>query len=205
MSKPFMQDLGYTGDFEVRDSTDHDASSKFGSIPGEGAHWGKYPGVVVNPVDPEFRGRMLVQVPDVWGPNMSSWALPCVPWGGVTMGMYVIPPVGTNVWIEFLQGDTEKPIWTGFWWGKLTDPPPSTKLTPPGVMPQLFMESLIKHALVISDTPIPYYLPFGGVLLKSGSSYIAIEPQGIRIFGTPGGVMVNSLDGTLATAGLHVL
>lgn len=129
---------------DIHDSTDQ-GSSRYGEVPGEGPRWGKHPGVVVNPVDPEFRGRMLVQVPDVWGPNVSSWAHPCVPWGGLTMGMYVVPPIGANVWVEFLNGDTERPIWTGFWWGSLADPPPSTKLSATGVTPQLFMESILKH------------------------------------------------------------
>lgn len=180
MTRSTMHDIGGTSEFNVRDSTDQDSSS-FGEVPGEGPRWGKYPGVVVNPIDPELRGRMLVQVPDVWGPNVSSWAHPCLPWGGISMGMYVMPAVGSNVWVEFLHGDIERPIWTGFWWGKLSDPPPSSKLTVPGV-PQVAIESLLKHAIVITDS-IPGLLPAGGILLRSGTSFIAIEPTGIRIFG----------------------
>lgn len=203
MSRPLMQDLGYTDDFTVRDSTDQGFSRRFGEVPGEGPSWGKYPGVVVNPIDPELRGRMLVQVPDVWGPNVSSWALPCLPWGGMSLGMYVIPAVGANVWVEFLQGDTEKPIWTGFWWGKLSDPPPSTKLTVPGV-PQVAIESLLKHAIVISDSPITGLLPMGGILFRSGASFIAIEPKGIRIFGAPAVAINGAPSGDPATAALYI-
>ncbi|WP_156830519.1 phage baseplate assembly protein V [Methylobacter marinus] len=203
MSRSTLQDFGGTSEFSVHDSTDQ-GSSRYGEVPGEGPRWGKHPGVVVNPVDPEFRGRMLVQVPDVWGPNVSSWAHPCVPWGGLTMGMYVVPPIGANVWVEFLNGDTERPIWTGFWWGSLADPPPSTKLSATGVTPQLFMESILKHALVISDVPLPPYLPFGGVLLKSGASYIAIEPKGIRIFGAPAVAINGAPSGDPATAALYI-
>src|SRR4030095_11825971 len=132
MTRPLMQELGYTENFTVRDSSDSGPSMP-GDKPVDEPRWGKYQGGVVNPVDPQLSGRMLVQVPDVWGPNVSSWAHPCLPWGGMSLGMYVIPAVGANVWVEFLHGDPDWPIWTGFWWGKLTDPPPSTKLTVPGV------------------------------------------------------------------------
>jgi len=182
-----MQDTGYTEDFTVRDQP----------------FWGKYPGVVMVPIDPELRGRMLVQVPDVWGPNVSSWAHPCVPWGGMSLGMYVIPAVGSNVWVEFMHGHPDHPIWTGFWWGKLTDPPPSTKLTAPGV-PQLVMESLLKHAVVISDAPIAGLLPVGGILLRSGTSFIAIESTGIRIFGAPGVAINGAPSGDPLTAALYI-
>jgi hypothetical protein len=197
-----VQELGYTENFTVRDSSDSGPSMP-GDKPVDEPRWGKYQGVVVNPVDPELRGRMLVQVPDVWGPNVSSWAHPCLPWGGMSLGMYVIPAVGANVWVEFLHGDPDWPIWTGFWWGKLTDPPPSTKLTVPGV-PQVAMESLLKHAVVISDSPITGLLPTGGILLRSGASFIAIEPKGIRIFGAPAVAINGAPSGDPATAALYI-
>ncbi len=202
MSRPSMQELGYKEDFATNDSTDQGPSVPCGAT---GPRWGKYPGVVVNPVDPEFRGRMLVQVPDVWGPNVSSWAHPCAPWGGVTMGMFTVVPPGSNVWVEFMHGDPECPIWTGFWWGKLTDPPPSTKLSPPGILPQMVMESVIKHAIVISDGPCGTYLPFGGILLQSGpASYIAIDINGIRIVGAPKVAINGAPSGDRLSSALYI-
>jgi hypothetical protein len=209
MSRPTMGSLHQTEEFTTRERWDDLPSEG----PDQGApdqvksshrFWGKWPGVVVQPIDPEGRGRLLVSVTDVFGPNVTSWAWPCLPYGGLSLGMFIVPMVGANVWVEFLHGNPDFPIWTGFWYGSLATAPVTPKLTTPGT-PQLTIESLLKHAVVISDTPIMPFLPLGGILLKSGTSYIAIEPTGVRIFGTPVGVVVNSLDGTPATAGLHVL
>ena len=41
-------------------------------------HYGKYRGVVLTNIDPMQMGRIQVQVPDVLGPTLSSWAMPCV-------------------------------------------------------------------------------------------------------------------------------
>ena len=65
--------------------------------------YGKYRGTVTNNVDPMFRGRLLVQVPDVLGLAPSSWAEPCVPLAGPSgpaMGVYLVPPIGAGVWID---------------------------------------------------------------------------------------------------------
>ena len=67
--------------------------------------YGKYRGTVINNVDPMQLGRLLVTVPDVLGAGVpSSWAEPCVPLAGPTvppMGVYLVPPIGAGVWIEF--------------------------------------------------------------------------------------------------------
>ena len=58
-----------------------------------------------------------MRVPDVFGILPSSWALPCVPLAGPTMGTsFVPPPVGSSVWVEFEQGDPQMPIWVGCFW-----------------------------------------------------------------------------------------
>ena len=38
--------------------------------------YGKYRGLVINNIDPEQIGRVMVQVPDVLGMIPSSWAMP---------------------------------------------------------------------------------------------------------------------------------
>jgi uncharacterized protein involved in type VI secretion and phage assembly len=32
------------------------------------------------------------------------------------VGIFVIPPVGANVWVEFERGDPDYPIWSGGFW-----------------------------------------------------------------------------------------
>jgi hypothetical protein len=141
---------------------------------------GKYKGTVVNNIDPMLRGRLLVEVPDVLGPAPSSWAEPCVPLAGPTgppMGVYMVPPIGTGVWVEFERGDPTYPIWVGCRWGTPTDVPPLAHLGLP-VAPNIVMQTMAQNALVISDLPGPT----GGIMLKSttGASLI-VNDVGIFI------------------------
>ena len=36
------------------------------------------------------------------------------------------PPIGSQVWVEFEQGDSDYPIWTGGFWGTVALPPGRT-------------------------------------------------------------------------------
>src|SRR6476661_3350293 len=88
---------------------------------------GKYRGTVLLNVDPEQRGRLQLTIPDVLGPIPSSWAEPCVPLAGPTgppMGVYMVPPIGAGVWVEFENGDPNYPVWVGCRWGLPSDVPP---------------------------------------------------------------------------------
>ena len=82
----------------------------------EGRFFGKYRGVVADNDDPTGRGRLLVKVPAVMG-GEPVWAMPCVPYAGTNMGLYMMPEPGTGVWVEFEAGDPSYPIWVGCFWG----------------------------------------------------------------------------------------
>jgi hypothetical protein len=85
--------------------------------------WGKYRATIADNQDPQYRGRIRVSSPLVYGRNsdsgelvVSPWALPCFAYGGsADMGSFAVPPIGSGVWIEFEQGDPDKPIWVGSW------------------------------------------------------------------------------------------
>jgi hypothetical protein len=65
-----------------------------------GKFWGKYRGTVINNIDPDQRGRLLVEAPDVLSLIPSSWAEACVPLAGPTgppMGVYMVPTIGAGV------------------------------------------------------------------------------------------------------------
>ena len=188
-SRPTMKDLHFTDEFSRREDWDHPAYESPDAVKGIRRYWGKFPGVVVNPIDPEMRCRLLVNVPDVTGPNVTSWALPCLPYAGpcsaCTSCLWSAPMSGWNSCMA------DYPIWTGFWYGSLANTPKTTALTTPGT-PRLTVESLAQHAFVISDTPVLPYLPKGGVLIKSGAgSYVAVDATGVRVFGAS--VQVNGM------------
>lgn len=93
--------------------------------------YGKYRGKVLENIDPLFLGRISASVPAV-SDMPTGWALPCTPYAGLQVGLYLIPPIGANVWIEFEGGDPDYPIWTGCFWEEgevpLEAPPPGMSI-----------------------------------------------------------------------------
>ncbi len=83
----------------------------------EHRYFGKHRGYVHRVDDPDNRGRIQAIVPRLLGDTPTGWALPCTPYAGPDQGLYLVPDVGTGVWIEFEGGDLSSPIWTGMWWG----------------------------------------------------------------------------------------
>jgi uncharacterized protein involved in type VI secretion and phage assembly len=138
--------------------------------------YGKYRGVVLNNIDPMQIGRILASVPDVGGPLPTTWALPCIPLTGRQSGTWFVPQVGAGVWIEFEQGDTNYPIWTGCFWGSSSEVPSAAKAGNPA-MPSLILQSGLGHSITLSDLP-----GIGGIALKTATgAKIVIDDTGITI------------------------
>lgn len=145
-------------------------------------YYGKYAGVVVDNVDPDQKGRLLIEVPAVLGEAPSSWAEPCAPLAGPTgtaMGVYLVPPVGAGVWVEFAQGDLERPIWVGCRWGSSSDLPDQALAGLPET-PSIVLQTATKNMIVISDVPGPS----GGIMLRAGNSTLSITDDGITLTAT---------------------
>lgn len=146
---------------------------------------GKYRGTVINNVDPLQMGRIQVQVPDVLGLIPSSWAMPAVGYTGKQMGMWCLPQIGTGVWVEFEQGDPDKPVWSGAWYGSAADVPALALAAPPGV-PNVVFQTTAMNTIMISDVPGPT----GGILLKSTTgAFISISDTGITISNGKGAII----------------
>lgn len=148
----------------------------------ERTYFGKYRGTVLQNVDPERRGRLQVMVPDVMSLLPSTWAEACVPLAGPTgppMGVYMVPPIGTGVWVEFEHGDPNHPVWTGCRWGLQSDIPPLAQLGNPAD-PNIVVQSLLQHTFMISD--MPPTPATGGLILKSATgAMIVVNDSGIYI------------------------
>jgi hypothetical protein len=144
-----------------------------------GKFWGKYRGTVINNIDPEQRGRLMVSVPDVLTLVPSTWAEPCTPLAGPTgppMGVYLVPPIGAGVWVEFEQGDPDYPIWVGCRWGSAADIPTVAFAGLP-VSPSIVLQTAGQNCIVISDVPGPA----GGIMLRVGGSIVTITQTGISL------------------------
>jgi len=132
--------------------------------------FGKYRGTVAGNRDPLQLGRLQVSVPAVLGDGRMSWAMPSVPYAGQGLGFFAIPPVGTNVWVEFEAGDTAYPIWSGCFW--------STGQTP--ALPALAEKKVLKTdtaTLTLDDTP-----GAGGISIETiAGMKIVVNTVGIEI------------------------
>jgi hypothetical protein len=144
-------------------------------------YYGKYRGQVIANVDPEQLGRILVLIPDVLGLSPSTWAMPCVPAAGIQSGCFIVPPIGSQVWMEFEQGDPDYPIWTGGFWGTVAEVP-ALAIAPPAVPPgqNIVLQTTAQNTLILSDSvPTPFT---GGIVLKSTTgAMIVVNDSGIYI------------------------
>lgn len=147
--------------------------------------FGKYRGTVINNVDPMQIARVQVQVPDVSGPTISSWAMPCVPVSGINNGIFTVPPIGAGVWVEFEQGNPDHPIWVGGFWGNAAETPVMAKTVPPAIN-GITIQTSLKNGIVVSDVPGPT----GGILMQTTTgAMISISDVGIVISNGKGAII----------------
>jgi hypothetical protein len=155
-----------------------DSSSANG---GTQRYYGKYRGTVLINIDPLQIGRIMAQVPDVLGETPSSWAMPCVPAAGIQGGCFFVPPIASQVWIEFEQGNPDYPIWSGGFWGTVGDVP-ALATVPPAIPPgqNIVLQTTGENMLLLSDAPPTPAT--GGIVLKTTSgAMLVMNETGIYI------------------------
>ncbi|HVK55997.1 MAG TPA: phage baseplate assembly protein V, partial [Burkholderiales bacterium] len=149
----------------------NDITRQLAQVINERKVYGKYRGFVSDNADPEKRGRIKATIPALLGEQITDWAQPCFPWGGLAdQGWFAVPEVGAQVWVEFEAGDLHMPIWTGSFWQQASDVPaevqdqPTTRLmkTPKG------------HLLVFEDKDDGEQI----TLKHSGGAQLDIDPKG---------------------------
>ncbi len=132
--------------------------------------FGKYRGKVENNFDPLQLGRVQVSVPTVLGEGRMSWAMPCVPFAGNGVGLFLVPPTGAQVWVEFEGGDPDHPIWSGCFWG------PGEVPASPAVA-EMKVWKTATATITVNDLP-----GLGGVTIETTTgAKIAITATGIEI------------------------
>jgi len=130
--------------------------------------FGKYRGKVETNLDPLGMGRLQVSCAAVLGTTTLAWAMPCSPYAGPGVGLFMIPPVGAQLWVEFEGGDVDFPIWSGGFWGTGDAPSPA-----PG--PQQIAAKILKTdavTLTLSDLP-----GGGGVTLEVNPPAVALAAK----------------------------
>jgi len=153
--------------------------------------FGKYPGVVVDNEDPENRGRLKVNVPDVMT-DQNIWAKACVPYAGDGVGFYAVPPAGATIWVEFQAGDPSHPIWVGCQWAK--DQTDSSENVPAKLVMRTGTCSL-----VIDEEA-------GTITIEAGDgSQVLIGDGGIKLEGSEINLSGDGSQVTLSATGLDAL
>jgi uncharacterized protein involved in type VI secretion and phage assembly len=84
---------------------------------------GVYPASVLDNLDPESLGRVLVRVSGATGTSGDSWARVATLAAGRNRGTWFIPEVGDEVLVAFERGDSKTPYVIGTLWNGKARPP----------------------------------------------------------------------------------
>jgi hypothetical protein len=79
-----------------------------------------YVGKVINRDDPENLSRVKISIPGIIDPddvNSSPWALP-KGGGSKKWGKNDAPPIGADIFVQFVNGRVERPVYEPGWHGK---------------------------------------------------------------------------------------
>lgn len=82
-------------------------------------HFGVYPAIVTDVVDPDGLGRIEVRLPwlgDAGDAGVRLWATLCTPYAGDGEGFEMLPAVETQVVLAFEAGDPRRPYIVGSCW-----------------------------------------------------------------------------------------
>lgn len=85
-------------------------------------YYGIYQGFVTSIQDPEKRGRIKCTCPEVLDTSESGWCEPCFPNARDSGGDFYLPPLEEGVWIMFIDGDVDRPVYLGGWWSDNSTP-----------------------------------------------------------------------------------
>lgn len=153
--------------------------------------FGKYRGKVLNNADPLQLARVQVSCPAVLGDGRTAWAMPSAPLAGSGVGLFAVPPVGANVWVEFEGGDPDYPIVGGCFWatGEVPASPAlaATTLLKTGGIALTLNEAPGAGGLTIEigppavSLPVKLVLDSQGVAVSLGAGAIKLTSDGIEL------------------------
>jgi uncharacterized protein involved in type VI secretion and phage assembly len=157
--------------------------------------YGKYRATVLNNVDPQFQGRIMVQLGDQYGLFPSTWAMPAFPFAAIAAGIVALPPIASTVWVEFEAGDPANPIWTGAMWLDPGGFPPLALAGATPVTPNIHLQTTSGTSITLSDNPAQqvFVKTIAGAVITIGAAGITIlNGQGASIAMVGPSVIINN-------------
>lgn len=145
-------------------------------------YFGKYPALVLDNEVPQgdddyggHRGELQVEIPGLLEETpdgegqqaLQVWAKPCLP-----DGFFIIPEVGDQIWVEFVEGDINTPVWTGIWYPR--DAAPQTEDDQAPTALQKIIRTAGGHVVQLDDTEDAQKI----VIKHTLGSLIRIDPEG---------------------------
>jgi hypothetical protein len=177
--------------------------------------FGKYRGKVENNLDPLQQGRLQVSCPAVLGDGSLSWAMPCVPFAGPGVGLFLIPPLEANVWVEFEGGNVDYPIWSGCFWG-LGEVPATPAIEAMKVLKtdgiSLTLSDLpgaggltLELSPPVVATPLKVLLDSTGVTIEASPSSVKVALSGIELANGAASVKLTPVSVSINNGALEVI
>jgi hypothetical protein len=158
-------------------------------------YYGKYRATVMNNVDPMMQGRIMVQLADRYGLFPSTWAMPSFPLAALGSGVVALPPIASQVWVEFEAGDPECPIWSGAFWDDPAGFPPLAIAGATPATPNIHLQTTTGVSITLSDNPAQNVLikTLTGAMVMIGAAGITImNGQGASIAMVGPSVVINN-------------
>ncbi len=86
-------------------------------------YFGVYPAIVMDIVDPQNLGRVLVSFPWLSGPEVNAWSTLTTPYADDDQGLQIMPEVDSQVVVAFEAGNLRRPYIIGSCWNGRAVPP----------------------------------------------------------------------------------
>ena len=155
---------------------------------------GKFRGTVTDNRDEARLGRVRAAVPSV-STEPLTWAAPCFPLAGHQVGMIAVPPVGSTVFLEFIDGCIDHPVWVGSAFSE-TGQIPDRATTPDGSSTSILLTADGVGLEIVGGRSITLFCGKGPT--------ITLSADGIAIDAGSGTVTVNGRSVDINNGGLRV-
>jgi len=110
-------------------------------------------------------------------------------------GVVALPPIASQVWVEFEAGDPDYPIWTGAFWSDPAGFPPLALVGATPATPNIHLQTTTGVSITLSDNPAQNVLikTLTGAMVMIGAAGITImNGQGASIAMVGPSVVINN-------------